>query len=153
MQVNKVLIAVHGDDSDDQALWLAHTMTHDSKGKIYVLYVIEVQRSLPLDADVGAENIKGEQVLQHMERMARQHHRTVEGEILQARDAGPAVVQEAVGRDVEAIIITAPYKRHHGVFSLGQAVPYILKNAPCPVLLVRGGMEVDGTGAPSPSHQ
>ncbi|MEK7778412.1 MAG: universal stress protein [Chloroflexota bacterium] len=152
MQVKKVLVSVHGDESDVQALWLAHTMTRETKGKVYVLYVIEVQRNLPLDADVGAENIKGEHVLQRMERVAKQYHCTVEAEILQARDAGPAVVQEAVDREVGAVIIAAPYKRRHGLFSLGNAVPYILKNAPCPVLLLRGEVEGNGTGSPPATH-
>jgi len=28
-----------------------------------------------------------------------------------------------------------PYKKHYGEFCLGDVVPYVLKNAPCPVLL------------------
>ncbi len=148
-----MLVSVHGDESDGQALWLAHTMTHETKGKVYMVYVIEVQRNLPLDADVGDESIKGEDVLQQMEGIAKHYHCTVETEILQARDAGPAIVQEAVDRNVEAVIVAVPYKRHHGVFSLGNAVPYILENAPCPVLLLRGEVAVNGTGSPSATHR
>ena len=137
MQANKVLVPVNGEDCDEEALWLAQKMTRATSGKIFVLYVIEVQRSLPLDADVGSESVRGEAVLQRMETLSQESHSDVEAEILQARDAGPAVVQEAVERHVDVIVLAVPYKRRYGVFSLGNTVPYILKNAPCPVLLLR----------------
>ena len=133
--------------SDDEALWLASEVTRECKGKIYVLYVIEVQRNLPLDADVDSENARGEEVLQRMEKLGQKYHCDIEAEILQARDAGPAVVQEAVDREVETIVMAVPYKSRYGVFSLGNTVPYILKNAPCPVLLWREEIGRNGTRA------
>lgn len=146
MHAKKVLVPVCGDESDSDALWLAREMTRGAKGKVYVLYVIEVQRDLPLDADVGSENAEGEDVLQRMEKLGEEYHCDIEAEILQARDAGPAVVQEAVERGVEAIVMAVPYKRRYGVFSLGRIVPYILKNAPCPVLLWRQEYDLNGKG-------
>ncbi len=144
MKAKKVLVPVRGDEYDNEALWLAREITRENKGKIYVLYVIEVQRELPLDADVGPENAKGEDVLQRMEKLGEDFHCNIEAEILQARDAGPAVVQEAVEREVEAIVMAVPYKRRYGIFSLGRTVPYILKNAPCPVLLWRQEHQSNG---------
>ena len=153
MQVNKVLVAVHGGESDSEALWLAHTMTREAKGKIHVVYVIEVQRALSLDADMGNEGIKGEDALRHIEGIAKQYHCKLEAGILRARDAGPALVQEAVDLEVEAVIIAVPYKMHHGVFSLGDTVPYVLENTPCPVLLLRGDAKVNGYALPPTTHR
>ena len=81
-----------------------------------------------------------------MEKLGEEDHGNLEAGILQARDAGPAVVQEAVDREVEAIVVALPYKRRYGSFSLGNTVPYILKNAPCPVLLWRQEIGVNGRG-------
>lgn len=153
MRAKKVLVPVSGNESDSEALWLAHAMTHGARGKVYVLYVIEVQRDLPLDADVGSENVRGEEVLQRMEKLGEEYHCDVEAEILQARDAGPAVVQEAVEREVEAIVMAVPYRRRYGVFDLGRTVPYILKNAPCPVLLWRHENDLNGEGREGLQHQ
>jgi nucleotide-binding universal stress UspA family protein len=144
MQASRVLVPVCGMEADEDALALACDMIRPAKGKVYVLYVIEVLRSLPLDADVEAENAKGEDVLQRMETLGKEFHVDLEAEILRARDAGPAVVQEAVDRGVQAIVIGEPYRWHHGVFSLGNTAPYILRNAPCPVLLWRQGMSTNG---------
>ena len=144
MQASRVLVPVCGVAADEDALALACDMIRPAKGKVYVLYVIEVRRSLPLDADVEAENAKGEDVLQRMETLGKEFHVDLEAGILRARDAGPAVVQEAVDREVQAIVIGVPYRWHHGVFSLGHTVPYILRNAPCPVLLWRQEMSTNG---------
>ena len=145
MQVNKILVPVSGEASDNEALSLACEMTRGTKGKVYVLYVIEVERELPLDAEAGEAIDKGEEILQRMEKLGKSFHGRIQAEILRARDAGPAVVQEAEERGVEAIVMAMPYKKHHGVFSLGQTVPYILKNASCPVLLWRIPPGANGT--------
>ena len=149
MQAKKVLVPVHGDDSDESALALACKFAKESKGKVYILYVIEVARRLPLDADVSQETAKGEQVLQQMEKLGKKQQADVDAEILQARDAGPAVVQEAVEREVDVIVVGLSYKRRYGVFNLGSTVSFILKNSPCPVLLWRGTNGLNGNVPPA----
>ena len=44
----------------------------------------------------------------------------VEGDLLQARDAGHAIVDEAVERQADAIIIGVPFRRPFGEFELGR---------------------------------
>ena len=136
--MKRVLLPVHGYDSDEDSLHLACKLAKQSKGKVYVLYVIEVARRLPLDADITHESTRGEEVLQRMEKLGKEQQVRIEAEILQARDAGPVVVQEAVDREVDAIVIGIPYKRRYGLFNLGNIIPFILKHAPCPVILWRG---------------
>ena len=64
----------------------------------------------------------------------------MEATLLQARDVGPAVVQEAVERGAELIVMQMPYKKRFGSFTLGDTIPYIIKNAPCRVILCREAM-------------
>ena len=144
MEAKRVLLPVNGDDSDEESLRLACSLVKESKGKIYILYVIEVARQFPLDADVSSETVRGEEVLQRMEKLGKEYQVEVDAEILQAREAGPAVVQEAVEREVETIVVGVPYKRRYGAFSLGRTVPFILRNSPCPVLLWRGETKRNG---------
>ena len=146
MRAHKVLVPVHGDECDTEALSLACDLTHDSKGMVYVVYVIEVHRELPLDAEAILEEDRCETVLERMENLGKKFHGNIQAEILRARDAGPALVQEAEEREVEAIVIALPYKTQHGVFSLGRTVPYILKNAGCPVLLWHPSRSYHGLG-------
>jgi len=50
---------------------------------------------------------------------------------------GPAIVDEAVERGVNIIIMGIAYKQRFGQFSLGNVAPYVLKNSPCPVMLLQ----------------
>ena len=137
MSVSSVLVTVSGERWDDEAVKLACELLNSSKGKLYILYVIEVERGLPIDAEIAPATAKAEEVLKHMEEIARPYKCETEAELVQARQAGCAVVQEAADSSVDTIVIGAPYKEMYGSFSLGNTVPYVLKNAPCRVIIWR----------------
>ena len=144
MQMKRILVPVKGDIADDEAIHLAYNIARDSKETVYVLYVIEIPRNLPLDAEIPEETTKGEEVLLRMEEVAKAYKCTVEAEILQARDVGPAIVQEAIEREVHMIVIGVPHDTQFGSFSLGATVPYVLQHAPCRVLVWRGEAPANG---------
>ena len=135
------LVPVKGDRSDEEAVKLACDLARVCKGKVIVLYVIQVERELPVDAEVTGATAKGEEILKRIEEITKDQHCEIEAELLQAREVGPAVVQEAMEREAETIVMGTLYKMKYGSFNLGEAVPYILKNAPCSVILWRGAME------------
>src|SRR3989337_2151076 len=83
------------------ALALACLLAKRNKGKVYAVYVIEVARTLPLDADLSPEAREGEEILARAEQVADALDFEVTGELLQARDAGHAIVDEAIQRGEE----------------------------------------------------
>lgn len=137
MEGSKVLVSVKGEKEDEESVRLACSMAKRKKGKVYAVYVIEVKRVLPLDAEMEPETETGEQALKRAERIGDEVDYQVETDLLQAREAGPAIVDEAVERGVDLIIMGMHYKKRFGEFDLGGAVPYVLKNAPCRVLIWR----------------
>ena len=137
MEMTRILVAFTGTKADVEALRLASKLANKAKSKVYVVYVIEVERSLPLDAELEPEMKKGEAVLSKAELIAEEHNCEVETDLLQAREAGPAIVDEAIERGVGMIVLGMGYKKHFGEFSLGQTIPYVLKNAPCAVMIYR----------------
>ena len=57
------------------------------------------------------------------------------------RDVGAALVDEATEREADLLILGLPYrKRFGGDFAIGRTIPYVLKNAPCSVWVVRDPM-------------
>jgi nucleotide-binding universal stress UspA family protein len=70
-----------------------------------------------------------------MERIAEAEDYQLETDLLQAREVAPTVIDEAVERKIDLILMGVKYQRRFGQFSLGSIVPYILKNAPCQVML------------------
>ena len=133
----RILVPVIGQEVDKEALQVACGIAKQNKGKIHVVYVIEVKRSLPLDAELEPEIHKAEEVLSRAENLADAEDWEVETDLLQARDVGPAIVDEAIHRESDLIVMGVEYKRRFGEFHLGNSTPYVLKNAPCYVLLLR----------------
>ena len=129
------MVPIIGTQADEEAIRLACSLAKKTKAKIHAVYVIVVKRSVPLDAEIKSEIEKAEGILDHVEGVAEEHDYELETDVLQAREAGPAIVDEAVERDIDLILIGVTYKRRFGQFSLGSVVPYVLKNAPCRVIL------------------
>ena len=141
MAGKRVLIPVQGTKADEEALRLGYSIAKKNKGRVFVIYVIQVKRTLPLDADIAVENVKGEEVLAWAERIAEEEDYEVETDLLQAREIGPAVVDEASEKAVDLIILGQGYKKRFGEFDLGGTTQYVLKNAPCRVWVCREAIE------------
>ena len=137
MELKRILVAASGNGADEEAVKLACNLAKKSKAEVYVVYVIEVKRSLPLDAVIESEIQKAEEVLTRAEDIAAERDYEVETDLIQAREAGSAIVDEAMERDVDLILMGLTYKTRFGIFDLGRAVPHVLKEAPCRVLLCR----------------
>jgi nucleotide-binding universal stress UspA family protein len=128
-------VPVAGTPADDEALRLACFLARKNKAKVWVVYIIILKRSLPVDAEVEPEIKRGEEILDHMEAVAQEVDYQIETDLLQSREAGPTIIDEAVEHTVDLILMGIKYKRRLGQFSLGSVIPYVLKNTPCRVLL------------------
>jgi nucleotide-binding universal stress UspA family protein len=137
MEYRNILVPVAGMEADVEAMKLACRLARKDKGKIWAVYVITIKRALPLEAEIESEMRTAEEILDHIERVAEEADYEVDTDVLQAREAGPAIIDEAAERKVDLIIIGFKQKRRFGQFSLGNVAPYVLKNAPCPVLLLQ----------------
>jgi len=135
MEFHKILVPVVGTEADEEAMKLACRLAKKDKGKVWSVYVVTIKRALPLDAEIEPEIQKAENILDHIETIAEEEDYEVETDVLQAREAGPAIIDEAVERGIDLILMGVKYKRWFGQFSLGNVVPYVLKNSPCPVIL------------------
>ena len=132
---DRILVPVSGSKADDEAVRLACRLAKKTKGKIWAVYVITVRRSLPLDAELDAEIKQGEEILNRAESIAEEQEYELETDLLQAREAGPTIIDEAVEHDADLILMGVEYKKSFGQFSLGSVIPYVLRNAPKRVIL------------------
>ena len=135
MRFNRILVPVTGTQADEEAIKLTCRLARQDKSEVQAIYIITLKRELPLDAEIEPEIQKAENILAHIEGVAAEQNYKIETELLQAREVGPAIVNEAAERGVDLILMGAVYKRRFGEFSLGEVVPYVLKNAPCRVIL------------------
>ena len=138
LRLKDILVPVDGSEASLDALALACMLAKRNKGTVYAVYVIEVARTLPLDAELTPEARQGEEILTRAEQVADSLDFEVAGELLQARDAGHAIVDEAIERQVDSIILGMGYERPLGEFQMDPRAQYIIKNAPCQVIVSRG---------------
>jgi nucleotide-binding universal stress UspA family protein len=137
IQASRILVPIKGGPTDDEAIELACEIAHRSKAQVYAIHVIEVKRTLPLDAELHDEAERGEDFLNRAEQAAERFGQPIHSDLLQARDVGPAIVDEALDRGVDLIVLGITYKKRFGEFDLGKTVPYVLKHAACRVWVCR----------------
>jgi nucleotide-binding universal stress UspA family protein len=139
--LRRLVVPVNGSASDQDALELACIVARRQKARVEAVFVIQVKRSLPLDADMSAEIERGEEELDQAEQTAARLEVELETSLLQARDIGAAIVDEAAQAEADAIVLGLPYRRRFGEFEVGDTATYVMKNAPCRVWIVRAPMD------------
>ena len=134
----RAVVALSGSPSDGRIVRLAIDLARPSKAKLVAVHVVEIDWTMPLDADVAGSSESVQRILDLAEGTAEENHYSVEAVLLQARDVGAALVDEATERDADLLVLGLPYrKRFGGDFAIGRTIPYCLKNAPCTVWVVR----------------
>lgn len=144
-----ILVPIDGSPASMDAVLLACSIAKRNKGKVYAVHVIEVKRSLPLDAELPEAAVSGEELLTRAERVASDADFKIEGELLQARDAGHAIVDEAMERGVELILMGAEHKTASAEYQMGRITQYVVRAAPCSVWLWRHPVNEVGAGGAS----
>lgn len=135
------VVYLTGEPEDDRLLEIVEKVADNPSSHITLAYVVEVQQSMPLDAELPADLVRGEDILGEAEQFAARcvggRRQNVTTELLQARSAGAAVVDQAIDEGADAILLACAMKKRFGKVSIGESVDYILRNAPCEVIVVR----------------
>ena len=138
----RAVVALNGGSSDERIVSLVADQAHQHKAELIAVHVVEVDWTQPLDADIAGRSEEVQRVLDTAESVAERYKMTLEPVLLQARDVGAAIVDEAIERGADLLIVGLPYrKRFGGEFAIGKTIPYILQNSPCAVWVVRDPIE------------
>ena len=134
----RAILALSGGTVDDRIVQLATELGRASRGELIGVHVVEVGWSMPLDADIAARSEEAQQILDQAEVAAERLKSRLEPVLLQAREVGAALIDEATEREADLLVVGLPYrKRFGGDFAIGRTIPYVLKHAPCEVWVVR----------------
>jgi nucleotide-binding universal stress UspA family protein len=135
--IRSFLVGIDGTNAASNALAVTCEIARRGHASVSALHVIEVPRSLPVDAELAGELERGETIVNNAEQLATRYDIRIDGRILQARNAGAAVVDEAAALGVDAIVLGLDYHRPYGRFELGALPLYVLENARAQVWLIR----------------
>ena len=111
-----ILVPVTHNPASIEAVTVACQLARQRKSKVLAVHVIEVLRSLPLNAEMEVEARRGEQLLRKAEEAAAHAGLHISGQLVQAREAGQAIVDEARDQNADVIVMGIGYKRLIGAF-------------------------------------
>lgn len=131
-------MALSGHPNGQRLVRLVADMARIHKAELIGVHIVEIDWSMPLDMDVAGRSEEIQQVLDLAEGTAESAGVKLESVLLQARDVGAALVDEAVERNADLLVVGLAFKtKFGGDFAMGRTIPYVLKNAPCAVWVVR----------------
>ncbi len=136
--VKRAVLHLSGGPVDNDVVEFGCKLARADHAELVAVYVVEVDWRHSLDDDLEAEREEASRALDVAEGLAERARVRLDTQLLQARDVGAALVDEAVALGADAIVLGLPYKvRFGGDFALGLTIPYVFKNAPCRVFVIR----------------
>jgi nucleotide-binding universal stress UspA family protein len=135
-----IAVIVDGKRLDKELVRLACFMAKRGKRKIHLVHIIEVPRTLPLKATLTKESENADKLLTEAMDIADEQGCDAIAEVVQTRDAGPAIVDEAKDHGCALILLGLVRNANKGTGSgndLGKTIPFVLANAPCRVWVVQ----------------
>jgi nucleotide-binding universal stress UspA family protein len=138
IETSRILVALKTPDQVEELTVLACRLVQAGKGKeVHALHVVEIPRSLPLETEMTAEVDAGEAMLAKAETVAEERFGLeIKTELLQAREAAPAILEEAKQKGVDLIILGYNRRRRFGERLLkATTLEYVVRHASCQVLL------------------
>jgi APA family basic amino acid/polyamine antiporter len=155
IEFRNILVPVFGTKFDDDIVATAGRLAaaegenHDEESRLDVVYVIEVPLTLPLDAKLPREREERARRALERAREVGEEYEDVEvsTDVIRARKVGAGILEAARRGNAEAIVIGGepPTKIRGGAMiggigaakpaEIGAATEYVLKKAPCRVLL------------------
>jgi APA family basic amino acid/polyamine antiporter len=137
LEYRNILVPVKPGRPSEAAIDLASRLAADRGASIAAVSVVVVPLELPLDTRLEEEEWAALQALDAAAAIAELYGVPVTERLLRARHAGRAIVDDAISRQSEIIVMGAPRAEgRRAVFS--DTVDFVLKHAPCRVMVAAG---------------
>ena len=136
LEYRTILVPVVAGPEAREAIDLAARLAAERGATIVALRVIVVPMELPLDAPLPEQDAEADRLLDEAREAASTYGVHTIERLVRARQAGRAIVEEAERRGAEIVVLGAPRGRHRKIF--GHTVDYVLKFAPCRVMVAAG---------------
>ena len=132
----RVLVPMKLGPIGEEMVATAVALAKEREASVDAVYVIRVPLELPLDAELADQEEKAASSLAEAQLLGDEHETRVEVVTVRARSIGQAIVEQATLRGSDLIVLgSAPRWRRQSTF-FSPTVEYVLRNAPCEVLVV-----------------
>jgi APA family basic amino acid/polyamine antiporter len=136
LEYRSILVPTVAGAEGREAVDLAARLAAERGATIVALRVIVVPLDLALDAELPEQEREADRLLDAARNTAETYGVRMVERVMRSRNAGRAIVEEAERRHAEIVVLGAPRERHRAVF--GHTVDFVLKHAPCRVMVAAG---------------
>ncbi|HVP80239.1 MAG TPA: universal stress protein [Thermodesulfobacteriota bacterium] len=133
--IKRVLVPTSGTLYSERGIELACRLGEEQKAEIYLINVIEVPRTLPLDAPLVEAETKAEDVIKRGEEIVILRGLPVKGEVKRGRVAGEEIIRAAKDYDADLIVMGIRSEIRMAQEILSRTSDLVLRRAPCEVIL------------------
>jgi APA family basic amino acid/polyamine antiporter len=138
LEFRNILVPIAPGYPSEEAMDLACRLAAERRAAIVAVSVVEVPLELPLDAYLPDEVVAANVALDEAGAIGESYGVRVIPRIVRARKAGRAIVDEAIRRSSEIIVMGGPRRvrlRAGRRQIFGDSVDFVLKHAPCRVMV------------------
>ena len=129
-----ILGVLGGRKTDDEVTRVSCALAKLNNEKLKMVFVITIDRKLPIDKEVRESTAIAEKSLQNMEKLAKELRVKQSGEIIQARFQGSAVVQQIDEIGATTVVIGLPQRKPYDQGKVSESINYLYDNASCVVV-------------------
>jgi len=135
-QYSSILVPLKLGPIGEEMVATAVKLAQESGASVWALHVIRVPMDRPIDDEIVDEEENATAALSEAQMLGADHGVEVKGKTVRARSIGEAIVSQANELGVDLIVVgSAPKWRRQSRF-FSPTVEYVLKKAPCEVLVV-----------------
>jgi basic amino acid/polyamine antiporter, APA family len=138
LEFRSILVPIAPGYASDEAMDFACRLAAERRASIVAFTAIDVPLDLPLDAELPEEVREANEQLDEARAIGDSYGVRVIGRIARTRNIGRAIVDEAIRRNSEIIVMAGPrrVRLQHGRRQIfGDAVDFVLRHAPCRVMV------------------
>jgi APA family basic amino acid/polyamine antiporter len=135
-QWSRILVPMKLGPIGEEVIATAIKLAEEQGAAVSAVHVVRVPMEKPLDAELYDADERAEASLAEAKLLAAEHGVTVDGTVVRSRAIGEAIVEEARREEVDLIVMgSAPRWRRQSRF-FSPTVDYVLRNAPCEVMVI-----------------
>ena len=137
LEYRSIVVPIVAGEQAREAVHMAARLAAERRSTIVAMRVIVVPLDLPLDADLPDQEDLANELLDEAHDIGDLYGVRVVERLVRGRNAGAEIVAEADRRDAEIVVMGAPRLSHRTRTSaiFGKTADYVLRNAPCRVMI------------------
>jgi nucleotide-binding universal stress UspA family protein len=133
--IKKILVPTSGTLYSERGIELACRLGGEQKAEIYLVTVLEVPRTLPLEASMPEAEVQAKDIIKRGEEIVSLRGLPAKGEVKRGRVVGEEIIRAAKDWEADLIVMGIRSEIRMAQEILGRTSDLVLRRAPCEVIL------------------